>query len=516
MIKLPLNKLPKIRTYTNDLYLNAVASANCGDNNLLVSLNIKDFNYGNFTISKTDNASLNFIDNNVEIYSDESNQPVRVFIYKKLSSDEEFVVMVNSQNYNSPWSSVNTFVANKVDLRNDTEFSCRIGFFSNGIIRSEGSEKFNDVVDCKYSINNPYYLKIMVKSNYVEGFISLDQKDWDILCKSEIEDCQSQEVGIELDFSSNIYWEWLYSSYVYIFFNVRWGLHINYLTAPMRNYNYSSINPIVYFKRENPYFVLDQNESFVEYIKSNIKHRQYVELYFDEFFISHSINYKSKHFLHGILAYGFDETVIYFLGVKSGKPIEFALPYNDVEEGCHSSIRINDTNTFIVYEFLPEKYSFNVTALYKSIRDFLSKVPDNIEYYNIDDPNNVYGINVFDELSVRKGLDIFMSDIRIPFLIDEHTRLMRERVLYLINSDILTYDECKEVLDMLDDLCDCTNKVLLLTLKYSMTGADNIMLRVSDKLKYIQFQQKNCYSKLLCLLGNHINKDRITFLGEFN
>lgn len=39
-LKLPLNPIPKIRTYTNDLYLNAVLSSNDGDNDLLACQNI--------------------------------------------------------------------------------------------------------------------------------------------------------------------------------------------------------------------------------------------------------------------------------------------------------------------------------------------------------------------------------------------------------------------------------------------------------------------------------------------
>ncbi len=69
MIKFPLNTITKVRTYTNDLYLNAAASANCGVNNLL--------------------ASLNFVENNVEICSDKSNKPVRIFINKMVSFKEK-------------------------------------------------------------------------------------------------------------------------------------------------------------------------------------------------------------------------------------------------------------------------------------------------------------------------------------------------------------------------------------------------------------------------------------------
>lgn len=518
ILKLPLNPTPKVRTYTNDLYLNAVLSSNCGDSDLLARLNIENYKNEDYSIvSENDNADIYINNDKVEIYGNKTNKLTRAFIYRKISSDDELVVKVDLQQYNSCWSSVNIFAANKVDLNNDdNQFNCRIGVFNNGRIRCNCCGKLYSFVNNKYSIYKPYYLKISLYDNCIKGYISLNGIEWNRLCECPAETYNVKEVGIDLDYKPNIYWQWLYSSYINIYFNINWNIHINYLTAPMRNYNFSSINPIVYFKRENPYFVLEQNESYVKYIKTNIEHRQYVELYFDEFFVPHSPNYHLVHFLHGILAYGFDDSVIFFLGVHNGKSIEFSLSYSEVEAGCRSSAEISDTNAFIVYEFLPDQYSFNVTALYKSIRDYLSKVPDNIEYYNLDDPSNVYGINIFNELSTEKGLDIFMSDIRISFFINEHTQLMRERVIYLINSDILTSDECKEVIDMLNYLCDCTNKVLLLTLKYSMTGSKNISLKVSDKLKDIQRQQKECYSKLLCLLRKHVDKDRIEFWGKFN
>lgn len=515
MVRLPLNPMPIVRTYTNDLFLNAIASANCGDSDLLASLNIIGFQSDNYAVLKTDNASLYFDNNKVKICGTKSNKPTRVFIHRKFSLGEEFVVKITSQQYTSCWSSLNIFAANnKVNL-NDDKFTCRIGMFSNGRIRRDCYGKLDSVVDRKYSIRKPYYLKIALYNNNIEGCISLDGNVWDTLCRSLIDDCDNQEVGIDLNFDPNTYWEWMYTSYINIYFNINWGLHINYLTAPMRNYNFNSINPLIYFKRENPHFILDRNESFVEYIISNIEHGQYVELYFDEFFIPHSLNYQSRHFLHGILAYGFDGTDIYFLGVQNGKPIEFTLSYKNVEMGCLSSIEINDINTFIIYEFLPEKYLFNVTALYKAIRDYLSNAPDNIFYYNLDDVNNVYGINIFDEITSKAGLDVFMSDIRIPFLIDEHTRLMRERIKYLISSDILTKNEGENILCMLNSLCENTNKVLLLTLKHSITGSSNIPLKVSGMLKDIKCQQKLCYSKLLCLLKKHVDNSRIEFFGDF-
>ncbi len=311
-LKLPLNSMPKIRTYTNDLYLHAVLSSNCGDNDLLACLNIENFKHEKYNIvSQNDNADIIFNNSKVEIHGSKSNKHTKVFIYRKINSADELVIKVDLQQYNSCWSSVNIFATNKVDLNNDdNQFNCRVGVINNGRIICNCFRKFYSFVSNKYSVFKPYYLKITLHENYVKGYISLNGTEWDELCECSIEACSDQKIGIDLDFYPNIYWQWLYSNYINIYFNLNWDIHINYLTAPMRNYNFSSLNPIVYFKRENPHFVLDQNESYVKYIKSNIEHRQYVELYFDEFFVPHSINFHSRHFLHGILAYGFDDSVI--------------------------------------------------------------------------------------------------------------------------------------------------------------------------------------------------------------
>lgn len=82
-LKLPLNPVPKVRTYTNDLYLNAVLSSYCGDSNLLARLNIENFNQENYNIvSKNNNADINFDDNKVEIYGNKSNTHKSFYISK--------------------------------------------------------------------------------------------------------------------------------------------------------------------------------------------------------------------------------------------------------------------------------------------------------------------------------------------------------------------------------------------------------------------------------------------------
>ena len=57
ILKLPLNPMPKIRTYTNDLYLNAVLSSNCGNDDLLTCLNIENYKHEKYNIAtQNDNA----------------------------------------------------------------------------------------------------------------------------------------------------------------------------------------------------------------------------------------------------------------------------------------------------------------------------------------------------------------------------------------------------------------------------------------------------------------------------
>ena len=172
-LKLPLNPLPKVRTYTNDLYLNAVLSSNCGDNDLLACLNINNFKHEKYNIvSKNDNTDVIFDNNKVEVHGNKSNKHTRVFIYRKISSDDEFVVKVSFQQYSSCWSSVNIFAANKADLNDDNHFNCRIGVFNNGQIRCNCYGKLYSSVNNKYSVCKPYYLKITLRDDLIKGYIS--------------------------------------------------------------------------------------------------------------------------------------------------------------------------------------------------------------------------------------------------------------------------------------------------------------------------------------------------------
>lgn len=169
-LKLPLNPIPKIRTYTNDLYLNAVLSSYYDDSDLLACLNIENFKHEKYNIvSQNDNADIIFDNNKVEIHGSKSNKHTKVFIYRKISSNDELVLKVDLQQYDSCWSFVNIFVANTVDFDNDdNQFNCRVGVFNNGIIRCNCCGKIYSFVNNKYSIFKPYYLKITLHYDYID------------------------------------------------------------------------------------------------------------------------------------------------------------------------------------------------------------------------------------------------------------------------------------------------------------------------------------------------------------
>lgn len=515
-IKLPLNSMPPVRAYPNDLFLNAILSANCGNSLLFAHLSVEGFCIDKYEVSHTNNSDVIINGHTVEFYGNKSANNAIAVIHQKIDKHKEYIVRVHSHQYNSDWSTINVFTAHQFYFGGENDSNCRVGLFSNNHVCCDCDGEIHPAIANKFKSQNEYYLKLSVKDDIVSGWISLDGKEWDRLCESKPSNTENLIIGIEFNFAPNLYWAWLYSNYIHFAYTDNEEVHAWYLSAPRRYYSYCTFNPLVMFVRERVDFLLEKYESIVEYIKLNIQKGRYVELYFDEYYVPQMNTYNKKHFLHGDLAYGFDDTHIYFLGVHHGKPLEFKLTYNDVVAGSKSALELDPYNLLTVYQFNPDEYSFSITALYKSLRDYLIGIIDNIESYNIDSKEYAYDISAFNKFVNDVGLKNLMADVRISFLIKEHTQLMRERVKYLIDSDILTKNESEDVLDMLDDLCDCTNKVLLLTLKYSMTGADNIMLKVSTKLKYIQFQQKNCYSKLLCLLKKHVNKDRIEFFGEFN
>lgn len=509
--KLPLNPMPPVRTYTNDLFLNAILSANCGDSDLFASITVKYFCSDEFTVIKTSNSNLVVNNENIELYGNKSNKTTKVTMYKEVDANEEFIVRVNSHQYNSSWSTINIFAAENLNFENTS--ICRVGLFSNNQVccgcKEEGVS-FSNVSD-KYSIRKPYFLKISLGSDTLSGLISLDGEKWDKLCEIQEQEMKSKNliVGIEMNFEPNIYWAWLYSSYIHFAYTNDEIVHTWYLSAPRRNYSYCTYNPLVTFIRERVDFLLEKYDSIVEYIKLNLQKERYVELYFDEFYVPQMSIYNKEHRLHGNLAYGFNDTYIFFLGVKNGKPLEFKLTYEEVIAGCQSALKIDTFNMLTVYEFNPESYKFNLTSLYKSLRDYLRGIIDNIEFYNVDSDCCIYDIKVFDSFSNDVGLHNFMTDIRIPFIVNEHTQLMRERVEYLVKSDIVPENEIDNITSMLNNICEQTSIVLALTIKYLITDADDIPVKVSKRLKNIQIDQKNCYSRILELLRPHIDVSRI-------
>lgn len=277
-----------------------------------------------------------------------------------------------------------------------------------------------------------------------------------------------------------------------------------------------TFNPLVAFIREQVSFLLYKYDSIVEYIKLNLQRGRYVELYFDEYYVPQMHTYKKEHHLHGDLAYGFDDTHIYFLGLYLGKPFEFKLTYDEVIDGTNSSLEFDANVMLTVYHFNPENYQFSITALYKSLRDYLEGVIDNIEFYNFDSPDHVYDIHALTKLSNDTGLELFLNDIRIPYLIKEHTQLMMDRIYYLKNSELFCTLDSADIFDMIDKLLMQTSAVLSLVIKYSMTDTKSLPEKISVQIKSIIKSQKECYSKILNLLFPHVDRSRIKFFIKCN
>ena len=404
MHKLPIDTSPSVRAYTYDLFLNAILSANCGNSSLFARFTLEGFSSDKYMLAHTNNSNLIVDGNTVEFQGNKSANNARGTIYQKIGNCKEFIVRVHSHQYNSKWSLIHLFTARNYTFDGENYSNCRVGMFSCNQICCCCDGTMNPLPNGRYNSRNEYCLKITVDNNSISGWISVDGIVWDKLCEHETPNTEELMIGIECSFLPNLYWAWLYSNYVHFSFTEIEDVHVCYLPAPKQYYNYCTFNPLVAFIREQVSFLLYKYDSIVEYIKLNLQRGRYVELYFDEYYVPQMHTYKKEHHLHGDLAYGFDDTHIYFLGLYLGKPFEFKLTYDEVIDGTNSSLEFDANVMLTVYHFNPENYQFSITALYKSLRDYLEGVIDNIEFYNFDSPDHVYDIHALTKLSNDTGL----------------------------------------------------------------------------------------------------------------
>jgi hypothetical protein len=247
---------------------------------------------------------------------------------------------------------------------------------------------------------------------------------------------------------------------------------------------------------------LKKTDDILPLIISNINKNHYCTIYLDEFYLKHSRFYKSKHFTHQILIYGYDSKE------NKLKAIGYNQNFNKIDLDCEiinksfkSGSAYYKSSGALIAESMSVKFSVLLDCVYEEYTwdDFLINLEEFLNFHEesrdvfpikeTDVPTTKYGIDIYNSIiySLKNtNKDVLSIDIRAVNLWLEHKKGILLRINYLIENVDIKINLEKEILS-LKKIISKINNIRLTYLKHHLINNSGFYEPVSsgDTLNYI-------------------------------
>jgi hypothetical protein len=245
--------------------------------------------------------------------------------------------------------------------------------------------------------------------------------------------------------------------------------------------------------------------NFVDWIKNFLKKNWYILCYVDEFYIKAKGVYKTCHYRHTLLIYGFDDKtrVLYAIGYDKEKKYEkFQVSFNEFEQAIdvhfdRKKEQFNPRNIekieFNIVKINPEfKFVFNLKELYTSLSDYI----DSVDSFNPNLNKLIYGIECEREFQKYVYAELYKKtyylDPRYSRLFMELKEIMVRRLDYLIEIEVVPED----IVDSYKGIVKDQVLVHMLFMKYNVTHKEDSLKKIVAIINSIIEREKTILSKI--------------------
>lgn len=245
-------------------------------------------------------------------------------------------------------------------------------------------------------------------------------------------------------------------------------------------------------------------DTFIEFIKERIDQGNYLLFYsVDEYYLSYSGYFQSKHNIHDTYVYGYNEDSFYIMAYKGGKLSRFNIPMLELLRALYYQERSMENLSFCT--FRPNhsvKEMIDLEMIKQSLWD----------YYHSENLGNkssttIYGISTYNILiqCVKTAIskfetEVFRVDLRPFRLFWEHKKVLKDHISKI--SETILLDSI--VKGMINEIESQASIIFKLMIKYKLNNDVRILEKVVNYLTQLREKEE----KLLCLLS--------IALGELN
>ncbi len=375
----------------------------------------------------------------------------------------------------------------------------RAVFSPMNVIRIMG-EKYGNGFSIEIKNNDECkYMKINI-SDKIEVLISTDGHMWKNIYSCENYFADSARIGFFAWIGNDSFQDWFYSNYIQLHcsndLECCHDVKLNYYIPAFLNYRYNMSNPWLeqhYIPRD----YIDSSNGILDFVRFCLKRNKYLTLHLNEKYVPDKWAYSITDFEHESLIYGIDDEKkqLHLMGFNKNQKFEpYALSYNDFSL-AYKNVFCNKDLVMLSYKIPDLACTLDIKRIVTFLNEYLlgtnSTYRETLMY---DEMNWVFGIKVYDVMinNVKK-----LRDKKIPYLISEHKKIMKERVRYLYNCNILTKVDFEELFEMATNVEELSQVLLMLCIKFKMTSKEKYEEKIATHILKLKEADKIFVERLI-------------------
>lgn len=496
---LPINKTPYVRSYPYHAFVDMICNNDMTNSEEIAEFDILNDNIKLWNVY-TNKTTHKIEESKISVFSNPYVESNNFKIYRKLKRNDELIVRINKHMFANTWSNISLFIADNKQLPAFPDFVHN----NPGVVFTRGigygfymhiNNSFKSILKTK-NIFFPYYIKMKLSSDIICFYVK-DEGEWKKLSEIEFEYGNNFCLGIGLNISDNQYINWLYTNFINLQGKLEDSVVVDWINNPKRNYKFYSINPMLMFEY-NEINVCNSYE-LLNFILKNINNKKYMEVYLNEKYIKNTSCYQKYDYIHENLCYGCDEDsgIIYLVNMKNGRPNLIETSINEFLEGFLN----NDNNNFVyTLQYNPDMayYKFNIKYMILNLKLYLkgNNISESFGFCSVVE-NKMYGIEIYDILISDAGISIIIKDKRISFILNEHKKIMRDRVQFLYDRKFISKNKYLKLYPKFQENYEISKLILMLVLKNQFKKINKIENKLLSLLKKLKKNELIYINKLI-------------------
>ncbi len=442
MTVLPVNDKPMIHNLSHNAFADSLLSSELYTGDVLATFRMSEDNFE----CKSLNSMYEREGDKYIVREKDKYKEAKCFFYRKIECDSFHIeVELTYQKVHHAWSGFNLLLTNKVDLEYESE---EIGVVKVGHpARRKSFVKYNREFVKKFlSIQEgdvPTKMYIDLKGGILDVTLvdSKSNKDsFKVTLSNQFKVCPLYFV-VAVEPGENQYYKWLFMNNVQLVgYRDQYGyLLVDYFNKPRKNYRpYQSDYMLEYISFAN--FLKEDKKNLINIIEKILQMKIYLIIKIDQYYVEDCEEYKKYHHEHEMMIYGLDKKrkLIFLEGFLSEGV--FGTVSMSFKDFCNANMECDEDAIYLARVMSHETpFTINLGVLAKKYREY-------VDGYNSSELSGswmpveagIFGMNIYNYfLSNTKLINSLAVDVRLSYTIWEHKRIMKERVEYLLKTQML-------------------------------------------------------------------------------